>query len=466
MHEDAVAATERVPVAFHGEGSGTGVLSWGQREIWLAMVYQRDHLAIGGRKALPPGTTVAQIADELCYLMTRYPPMRTRLHFPPDAPERPTQELFASGVIDLEVFDVADGEDADAVAAAVERRYKYEPYDLAGGWPVRMAVTRQRGEATHMIILMAHLVSDAGGGAVMLREVETRETGPVPGMQQLEQARWQSSPEGLRHNARTLRYWADLLRRVPTRQLPGPREPHEPRHWAGELRSPALPIAVKAVAERTGADSSAVLMVLFAASLARITGINPVVIRPVVHNRFRAQLVGVMCMVAQAGCCALDVAGIGVDEAVGRAERATMIAYKHAYFDPWALTELIAGITEERDPEFDIATFFNDRRMGKDSMNRAGSNPDAGDDDAIPAASPETLELAAAGTTFGWTDKQDAPFDRLFLHVDDGPGWIQLRICLDTAFLQPEDAERLVWNMQELAIAAALTPDTPTGVPR
>lgn len=455
MHEVAVTATERVPVAFRGEGSGTGVLSWGQREIWLAMLHQRDHLAIGGRKPLPPGTTVAQIADELRYLMTRYPPMRTRLCFSADAPERPTQELFSSGVIDLEVFDVPDGEDADAVAAAVEHRYKWEPFDLAGGWPVRMGVTRQHGEAKHMIILMPHIVSDAGGGAVMLREVVTRETGPVPGLQQLEQARWQSSPEGLRHNARTLRYWAELLRRIPTRQLPEPREPHEPRHWAGDLRSPALPIAVKAVAERTGADSSAVLMVLFAVSLARITGINPVVIRPVVHNRFRAQLVGVMCMVAQAGCCALDVAGIGIDEAVGRAERATMTAYKHAYFDPWALNDLIAEVAAERDPQLDIATFFNDRRMGKGE-----------DDAAIPAASPETLERAGAEAAFGWTDKQDAPFERLFLHVDDGPGWIQLRVCVDTAFLRPEEGERLVWSMHELAIEAALTPGTPTGVPR
>lgn len=455
MHDDAVAATQRIPVAFHGEGSGTGALSWGQREIWLAMLNQRDHLAIGGRKPLPPGTSVEEIADELRYLMTRYPPMRTKLRFPADTPERPTQELFTSGVIDLEVFDVPDGEDAEAVAAAVEHRYKFEPFDLAGTWPVRMGVTRQGGAATHMIILMPHIVSDAGGGSVMLREVETRETGPVPGMQQLEQVQWQASPEGRKHLARTLRYWGDLLRRVPTRQVPGPFEPRAPRHWAGDLNSSALPIAVKAVAERTGADSSAVLMVLFAASLARITGIHPVVIRPVVHNRFRPQLVGVMCMVAQAGCCVLDVAGIGVDEAVDRAQRATMLAYKYAYFDPWELNELIAEVAKERDPELDIATFFNDRRMGK------GVN-----DEAIPAASPELFEQTRAQSTFEWTDQQDNPFDRLFLHVDDAPGRITLRVCIDTAYLQPDEAEHLVRSMEALAIEAALTPDTPTGVPR
>jgi len=454
MHEDIVA-TERIPVAFQGEGSGTGVLSWGQREIWLAMVNQRDHLGIGGRKPLPPGTRVEEIADELRYLMTRYPPMRTKLRFPADDPERPTQELFASGVIDLEVFDVADGEDPDAVAAVLEHRYKFEPFDLAGAWPVRMGVTRQGGCATHMIIMMPHIVSDAGGGSVMLREVETRETGPVPGMQQLEQVRWQSSPEGRKHLARTMRYYGELLRRIPTRQVPGPFEPRTPRYWAGDLDSTALPIALKAVAERTQADSSAVLMVLFAASLSRITGIHPVVLRPVVHNRFRPQLAGVMCMVAQAGCSTLEVAGIGVDEAVVRAQQATMLAYKHAYFDPYELNELVAEVAKERDPELDISTFFNDRRMGK------GRN-----DEAIPAASRDLLAQTRAASTFEWTDRQDNPFDRVFLHVDDSPGDIKLRICFDTAYLQPEEAERLVRNMEALAVEAALTPDAPTGVPQ
>jgi hypothetical protein len=176
--------------------------------------------------------------------------------------------------------------------------------------------------------------------------------------------------------------------------------------------------------------------------------------RPVVHNRFRAQLVGVMCMVAQAGCCVLDVAGIGVDEAVERAQKATMLAYKHAYFDPWELDELIAEVAKERDPEFDVSTFFNDRRLGK-----------AANDASSPTATREVLDRARAQSTFEWTEKQDNPFDRLFLHVDDGPGWIKLKVRFDTAFFTPEEAERLLRDMEALAVEAALDPAAPTGVP-
>jgi hypothetical protein len=448
----AAVATDRVLVAFAGEGAGVGELSWGQREIWQAMVNQRSSLAVGGRKPLAAGTTVAEIADELRYLMTRYPTMRTRLRFDRDG--RPTQECFASGEVALEIFDVGDDDDPDQVAAAVEARYKTEPFDYVDAWPIRMAVTRRHGTATHMIVLMSHIVTDAAGAMVMFREVATRETGPVPGLQSLEQARWQASPAGERQNARTLRYWADLLRSVPTRRFPdGLADPQTPRHWTGEFRSPVLRTTVRAIAERTGSDSSAVLMVLFAATLARITGINPVVIRPVVHNRFRSHLVGVMCMVAQAGVCGLDVADVTVDEAVRRAEHATRIAYKHAYFDPEQLNDLIAQVAEERDPDLDLACFLNDRRMDRIEEAPTDPLPDPGE----PLPPP-------VGGTFDWTIKQDDPVERLFLHLDDTPEHILLTVCVDTHFMSPAAAEALVRGMETLAVQAAADPATPTGV--
>jgi hypothetical protein len=445
-------ATDRVLIPFTGRGAGVGELSWGQREIWQAMVNQRSSLAIGGRKPLPAGTTVAEIADELRYLMTRYPTMRTRLRFDRDG--RPTQECLASGEIALEVFDVGDDEDPDEVAAAVEVRYKTEPFDHVDAWPIRMAVTRRHGTATHMIVLMSHIVTDAAGAMVMFREVQTRETGPAPGLQPLEQARWQASPAGERQNARTLRYWADLLRSVPTRRFPDHlADPQTPRHWTGEFRSPVLRTTVPAIAGRIGADSSAVLMVLFAATLAGITGINPVVIRPVVHNRFRSHLVGVMCMVAQAGACALEVAGVTVDEAVRRAELATRTAYKHAYFDLEQLNALIAQVAEERDPDLDLSCFFNDRRMERSDETPAAPPPGPGE--PLPAP---------AGGVLDWTIKQDDPVERLFLHIDDTPEHIQLTVCIDTHFMGPVAAEALVRGMETLAIQAAADPATPTGV--
>src|SRR6266436_3541078 len=99
----APAPTQRLSVAFKGDGAGVEAMSWGQREIWLAMVRQNSSLSLGGIKPLSPGTTLEEIADELAYLMSRYQSMRTRPRF--DADGGPLQELFDSGEIPLDVFE-------------------------------------------------------------------------------------------------------------------------------------------------------------------------------------------------------------------------------------------------------------------------------------------------------------------------------------------------------------------------
>src|SRR5258708_4773607 len=69
--------TDRVPVAFAGDGEGVAELTWGQREIWQSMTRQGNWLPLGGWRPLDPGTTIESIADELAYLHGRFPSMRT-----------------------------------------------------------------------------------------------------------------------------------------------------------------------------------------------------------------------------------------------------------------------------------------------------------------------------------------------------------------------------------------------------
>jgi hypothetical protein len=52
---------DRVLVPFTADGAaGHRVcpMSWGQKEIWLAMINQRNWLPMGGTKPLPAGTTL------------------------------------------------------------------------------------------------------------------------------------------------------------------------------------------------------------------------------------------------------------------------------------------------------------------------------------------------------------------------------------------------------------------------
>ncbi|MFI0944273.1 condensation domain-containing protein [Streptomyces sp. NPDC021020] len=447
--EGTPVVAERIAVDFAGEGSGEGEMSWGMWEIWQAMGRQRNPLPIGGRAPLAPGTTLDDLAAELRYLLERFPSMRTRLRLAPGG--RVLQRLSATGRITLEVYDAAPGEDADEVAAAVEQAYRAREFDFCAEWPVRMGAVRQDGRPVHLVTVMHHLATDALGGAIMLGQVATRDTAPVSGMQQLEQARWQRSPAGQRQSARAMRHFESVLRTMPARQLPGPTDPREPRHWGAEFHSPALTATLPLIAARTGAAVPGILLGLFATGLYRATGISPVVVRPVVGNRFRSALSDVVCMVAQAGVCAIDAADASAADVVRRAGQGALTAYKNAYFDPEALDELVGRISVERGTDASIRTYLNDRS----SYTLPAEDTGAG---------PRELREARRDTVFRWYEQQEDQTERFFVHVDDTPeGGLRFEIHIDTHYVSPAQAEAFAYAMEAAAIEAA-TPESGEGV--
>jgi hypothetical protein len=369
--------------------------------------------------------------------------MRTRLRF--DADGRPSQMVSSSGEIALDVVDAGDDDPAE-IADEMRRRYEETDYDFVTQWPLRMGVVVRAGLPTHLVVIMCHLVTDGSGAALMIAELDARETAPVKGMQPLEQARWQRSPAGVKQNEAALRYWERLLRTIPAHRFAGSDDRRQPRHWRAEFRSLALHLATQAIADRAGMDASPVLMAVYGVALHRMTGINPVVFRPTVNNRFRPGLADVVCTIAESGLCALDVAGVPFSEALTRTRRAAMTAYKHAYFHPVQLDDLIAKVALDRDPDFDLGCFYNDRRIST----RAGSTG--------PAPTPAQIREALPGdhTTFRWTIQQDDPFERLFVHIDDVPDTLQITLFMDTHFVSPGDAEAFLYGMEEVAVEAAL----------
>lgn len=182
-------AGERVLVRFTGGGAGTGELSWGQREIWHVIEVRKTWLPIGAVLPLPAGTTVEDAAEDLRFVMSRYPSMRTRLRFEPDGPR---QVVASSGEIMLELVDAADDADPAEVAEQVRKRDFRRDLDYVNEWPLRMAVVRHRGVLTHRVWVMCHLVTDGSGALVILDELASRDTcGSAAATSALEQARWQ-----------------------------------------------------------------------------------------------------------------------------------------------------------------------------------------------------------------------------------------------------------------------------------
>lgn len=438
---DPVARTSRVVVAFEGDGSGVEEMSWGQREIWTSMVRCESAKPVGGVKPLPPETTVEDIAEELRYLMSRYQVMRTRLRWNPGS--WPQQVVSGAGEIALEIVEAGDT-DPGEIAAAVCERYRRTPYDYAVDWPVRMAVIRHHGVLTHMAVIICHLAMDGFSGLVMMREVAARTATPVVGMQPLEQARWQRTPAGRRLNEAAMRYWESVLATMPTPWLGESSDRREPRRWEGLFDSPALLLAVRLIAARSRGNAASVLLAAFSVALARVTGINPVVIRPMASNRFRAGLAEVVAPVCQAGVCVVDVEDVSFEEAIGRVQRATMTAYKYAYADPARVQRLVAETVARRGPAFDLDCFFNDRRIA--------TRVDPAE--VVPA--PQEVGEALPRSAFRWIEASNAPGSRLYVQVDDVPDTVRLNIFADTHHLSPADAEALMWGTQAVAVEAAL----------
>jgi hypothetical protein len=430
--------TERVVVAFEGGGSGAGELSWGQLDAWMTVRRLRSWMPMGGVKPLTPGTTLAEVCGELRYLVSRYPVMRTKLVL--DDPHRPRQVVHGSGEITMEIADAA-GEDPAEVAEALRRRYSDTELDFATHWPVRMGVVRDRGQLTHMVVLMSHVATDAAGARAMLRDVAAHTSTPLTGLQPLDQAAWQRSPAGQRQNSAALRHYESILRGITPERYGQRPQPEATPVWDAEFTSPAMRLAVATIAEHTKVDADALLLSIFAIALHRVTGVNPVVVRPLVGNRFRPGLDGVVCSASQSGLCVLDVAGVPFAEVLARVKRSTMTAYKYAYHDPFDMAALHQRICAERGTDLDISCFFNNRR--------AITGP-------VPPATPRLIAEALPHSELHWTPAKNEPLRRMFTRIEnDTASALRMSLFLDTHLITRADAEACLRGMETVAAETA-----------
>jgi hypothetical protein len=266
-------------------------------------------------------------------------------------------------------------------------------------------------------------------------------------MQPLEQAAWQSSEAGRRHNDRTLRHFAQALAQDRWQPPVNVAAPRHPRHWSGRLTSPDLAASVTAISERTGIDDASVLTALIGIAFARLTGRSRVVMRPRVGNRFRPALTDVVCFAAQSGLLVLDLAGSTFDEAVSRARRATMAAMKNAYFDPGALDALLAGSD-------DIAMFVNDRRSATPAAAYATE----------AAPDPREPWTVRGRSVFAWLHRGPQPTEPLSVTLDTAGDAVSLSLHFDTHTIAPEHIQTLAWSVERTAAEAERDGTAPTGL--
>ena len=424
---------------------------------------------IGGSMALPPDATVEEMAAVLRFVLGRHQALRSRLLFPaaPDEGARPRQEVFASGEAALHVIDVDEDDDAAAVAEATRWDYEMTPFDYAAEWPVRMAVVRQAGTLTHLVVQYGHVMVDGTSLAVVSDDLRNLDpaTGaaaePLTAVTPLELARMQAGPAGRRQSAKSLRYWQGVLEGIEARRFGESDDPREPRFWEILCYSPAMHLGLESVAARTGVATSQVLLAAYAIALARITGRNPSVAHVVVNNRFRPGMAQSVAQISQSSLCAIDVADCTFDDAVARAWKAGKDALMHGYYDHDDHAALLADVERRRGERVDISCYVNDRR-GPDQPGLADR-----------VATEEELRAALKRTRLRWDRKFPTYDGSLFLHVDPGPDGnvpdrdrpdereqpaVYISLWVDTHCLAPAEIEAFARDLEAVIVEGALDP--------
>jgi hypothetical protein len=441
-----IVATERIPVAFKGEGEGTGELSWGQQAIWKGMADSGDTFTMSAVRQLKPDARTDDLVSELGFYLTYYEAMRTLFRFEPDG--RTLQVVHSSGTAEIEIYDAGQGDPAE-LAAQIDRHYATTPFDHQHEWPLRCGLVRRDGVLTHAIVAIAHHVADGVGAMAMVEDRRGRDpvTGRpprTPGIQPLAQAALQRTDAVRRHNDAALRYWEEQLRLIPPTMFPAAAPPSAVaagRFWEADYTSPALLLALRAVAIRLGVSTGAVLYAAFAEALAATTGVNPVATTVTVNNRFRPGLTNAGGPMAQLGLCTLEVSGASFEELALKARSRLLSAQKYAYYAPFENDEVVRRVGRERGVTFDLLCMFNDRRNGDGRLEKA---PD-----------PAEIRDAMPATTTDWREVENL-HQRLMIHVNDHPTALTAAVQVDTAYLSREGVTALLRRMEGTVLEAAL----------
>jgi hypothetical protein len=184
--------------------------------------------------------------------------------------------------------------------------------------------------------------------------------------------------------------------------------------------------------------------------VARLTGINPVLIQVVVGNRFRPGLADVSHPLSVSGLLMVDVADGSFDEVVDRMQRAMTSCSKYGYYDPAQLDEVRARVDRERGEPVDISCVFNERRL------------DIGIEQPGPVPSRRELEAASADTVLRWGKPFPRFVEKLMIQAGDAPDGVELLIQVDTHYVSVDEVEALALDLESLVVEAALDPGLPS----
>lgn len=426
-----------VRLRFEGHRSAAGPLTTGQRNTakWLLNVPHSPAAVLDHAFAVPPGSTVRDVAECFEVLLCRHEGLRSTYRL--DEPGE--QRVLASGSLPLRVHPAGDAGRLAALCRA-------EPFDLAAGPPVRFAVAAgDDGVVVAAVVVCSHIVVDFQALAVldaefaeMIRDPAARVAGE-PRPQPLDRAELEGRPARRRRMEQALRHWERELRVAPAHPYAGPRTSQGTGSGACGMSSTAAAMALEHVSARTGASRPAIVLAAFSALLSRRTGDATCTFVMLSANRFESDLLRYVGTLAQSTFLSIEVGDSGFDALVRRCFGAVLQAGLHGAYDVHRQHERSCAVNAERGIAPTFEPLFNSIVM----------------DTRAPDPRPLREIALAAATQTQWVEM---PATDILLRFDLGSvdGALVARVWSgDTGRVGPAEAESLLLALERLIVAAA-----------
>jgi condensation domain-containing protein len=449
------ATAQRESLSFTASGeSGTGPLTWAQQHMLMLM----ELLSPGTESvnlwfwvSLRTGVTAGEVRQALQDLVAAHEALRT-VYVPP--PLGPAQHVYQTGELPLAVIEASE-QTASELAGEAAQTLGAMPYDITSELAARIALINVDGQPRHLVLGFNHLFVDFEGSYwaqhhlrdILLPRAWRAGAAAAP-HRPLSEAAWEASPVGLRTGERAVRHHEQTFEVMPQTMVPRlPGEAHSPRYQFLEFESPALKLAVPALASRHNTTAAVVLFAGISAMAGFVSGLDRSFLQLTAGNRIDRRARGAVSMFTQDVPASVDLAGLGIAEVIGKSVPAVLDAGRFARYPPEVLLERRRRIETRRGISFDMSCWLNCRLPAR-AQQEAGREP----------PSPQALAQAARAAAWRTVGGVESSTSTYFVFADDTGDSLTLTLLHDTAILPP--AEGLAWlRALEKLLSGALAGD-------
>lgn len=428
----------------------SGPLTWAQQHmLGLVNDLQPDSQGLNLKFswALRAGVTQDEVMAGVRDLVEAHEALRTVCRNTPDGL---VQDALPSGDLAVAIVDTDPDEKA---AMLVAETLAELPFAIVGEWPVRVAILVHAGTPRFLAFAMSHVVIDYVGVirvrhhiGTLLAQPPVEPVTPTVVYQPLDEVEWESSATGRHRGARAVEQHVRTFTTMPQTMLPRAVSRLDgPRYRYLEFDSPALRMAVPALARRHNVGPPAVLVAAICSVTGFVSGLDQAFLQLTVGNRnLRTRFaVGMHTLDVPAR---IDLADADIAGVIARAGTEVVNAARFGQYPPEELARRRREVELARGVALDLSCWLNFRWTGTEQTPNA-EPPDR-----------QALRTAANLTRWRWIDGLDNSTSTYFIYADGRTAAMRLTMMLDSAVLPPDEALRWLRAVERL-LCTAMTRD-------